>query len=83
VGAGTDRSRRPLELSIEDDGPGIPEDECKTIFERGYRADTAVPGHGIGLAIVRDLVYEVYHGELTVGRSDDLGGARVLARVTF
>jgi two-component system sensor histidine kinase PhoQ len=83
VGAGTDRSRRPLELSIEDDGPGIPEEECKTIFERGYRADTAVPGHGIGLAIVRDLVYEVYHGELTVGRSDDLGGARVLARVTF
>jgi len=83
VGAGTDRSRRPLELSIEDDGPGIPPDECKTIFERGYRADTAVPGHGIGLAIVRDLVYEVYHGELKVGRSDDLGGARVVARVTF
>ncbi len=83
VGAGADRSRRPLELSIEDDGPGIPPDECKTIFERGYRADTAVPGHGIGLAIVRDLVYEVYHGVLTVGRSEDLGGARVVARVTF
>jgi two-component system sensor histidine kinase PhoQ len=83
AGAGAKKSRRPLELTIEDDGPGIPPDQCKTIFERGYRADTAVPGHGIGLAIVRDLVYEVYHGELTVGRSEDLGGARVVARVTF
>jgi two-component system sensor histidine kinase PhoQ len=83
AGAGAKTSRRPLELIIEDDGPGIPADQCKTIFERGYRADTAVPGHGIGLAIVRDLVYEVYHGKLTVGRSEDLGGARVVARVTF
>lgn len=82
--AGRDgRNRPPLELVIEDDGPGIPPDKWQTIFERGYRADTAVPGHGIGLAIVRDLVIEVYRGELDVGQSADLGGARVSAKLTF
>ncbi|MFO1435019.1 MAG: ATP-binding protein [Gammaproteobacteria bacterium] len=79
----SDKSRPPLDIIIEDDGPGIPPDKLQTIFERGYRADTAVPGHGIGLAIVRDLVKEVYHGELSAGRSEALGGARVHARVTF
>lgn len=77
------KSRPPLALVIEDDGPGIPPDKWQTIFERGYRADTAVPGHGIGLAIVRDLVIEVYRGKLSAGKSEELGGARVAATLTF
>jgi two-component system sensor histidine kinase PhoQ len=39
------------------------------------RGDERVQGHGIGLAIVQDMVRS-YRGELTVGVSKELGGAR-------
>jgi two-component system, OmpR family, sensor histidine kinase PhoQ len=39
------------------------------------RLDERVPGHGVGLAVVNDLVAS-HHGELKLGRSD-LGGGRV------
>ncbi|QSX29816.1 GHKL domain-containing protein [Shewanella cyperi] len=64
-----------LHLVVEDDGPGIPDDLKEKIFERGMRADTYEKGHGIGLAIVRDLV-DSYQGRLNLGRSEALGGAR-------
>lgn len=61
--------RRPgLKLSIEDDGPGVPEAQRALILQRGGRADERVPGHGIGLAVVRELV-ELYGGKLRVGQS--------------
>ncbi|GGQ13635.1 ATP-binding protein [Shewanella litoralis] len=64
-----------LLISIEDDGAGVPKDKQQQIFERGMRADTYEQGHGIGLAIVRDLV-DSYHGTLTVTESASLGGAK-------
>ena len=64
-----------LHISVEDDGAGVPKDKQQQIFERGIRADTYAQGHGIGLAIVRDLV-DSYHGTLTVAQSDTLGGAK-------
>ncbi|AZG37040.1 MULTISPECIES: ATP-binding protein [Shewanella] len=64
-----------LWMTIEDDGEGIPEEKQQHIFERGIRADTYAQGHGIGLAIVRDLV-DSYHGNLTVGQSASLQGAK-------
>lgn len=64
-----------LQISVEDDGKGVPKDKQQQIFERGMRADTYEQGHGIGLAIVRDLV-DSYHGTLTVQSSDTLGGAK-------
>jgi two-component system sensor histidine kinase PhoQ len=66
-----------LRLSIADDGQGIKESERKTILERGTRADTYEKGHGIGLAIVRDLVSS-YNGKLTIQDSSSLGGALFL-----
>jgi two-component system sensor histidine kinase PhoQ len=63
-----------LRLAIADDGQGIEESQRKTILERGTRADTYEKGHGIGLAIVRDLVNS-YNGELTIQNSSSLGGA--------
>lgn len=66
--------RRGLEIVVEDDGPGIPEDQVARLLERGQRGDERVQGHGIGLAIVRDIV-RAYRGELHVGRSGNLGGA--------
>lgn len=64
-----------LTIVIKDDGQGIAPDKVDDILNRGTRADTYQQGHGIGLAIVRDLV-ESYQGELSVGRSEELGGAQ-------
>ncbi|MGX9460561.1 ATP-binding protein [Shewanella sp. A14] len=63
-----------LRICVEDDGAGVPIDKQQQIFERGMRADTYEQGHGIGLAIARDLVNS-YHGTLTVSQSATLGGA--------
>jgi two-component system sensor histidine kinase PhoQ len=64
-----------LRLSVEDDGPGIAPEQGKNILQRGVRADEMVPGHGIGLAIVRDIT-EAYAGSVEAGRSQ-LGGAAI------
>src|SRR5690606_29425148 len=72
-----------LEITVEDDGRGIAPEEVERLLERGTRADESVPGHGIGLAVVRDIV-GLYGGTLEIGRSP-LGGAAVhiaLARAT-
>lgn len=69
-------NRRPgLSITVEDDGPGIAEDRIAHVLQRGVRGDERVQGHGIGLAIVQDIV-KSYRGELHVARSVELGGAR-------
>ncbi|HEY8012191.1 MAG TPA: ATP-binding protein [Rudaea sp.] len=76
-GAGT--RRNGLELVVEDDGPGIPEDRIAHLLQRGVRGDERVQGHGIGLAIVQDLL-KAYRGDLSVTRSENLGGAAFTVR---
>lgn len=72
----TSRDRRPgLRIVVEDDGPGIPAERISHVLQRGVRGDERVQGHGIGLAIVQDIVRD-YSGDLDVGRSSELGGAR-------
>jgi signal transduction histidine kinase len=61
-----------MRIVIEDDGPGMTEDECRLALKRGTRLDESTPGSGLGLAIVRDIVSE-YGGTLSLGRSS-LGG---------
>ncbi len=63
-------------LSIQDDGPGIPPEQRAYILLRGGRADESMPGHGIGLSIVAEIV-DAYQGRLSIG-SSDLGGAEVV-----
>ena len=67
-----------VEVEVEDDGPGIPEEERQTIFDRGARLDTGKPGTGLGLAIVRDVA-QIYGGSISLEESADLGG--LLARL--
>lgn len=67
-----------LELAVEDDGPGIAESDIDAVQSRGARADEGTPGHGIGLAVVKDIV-EAYGGTLAIDASP-LGGARVSLR---
>lgn len=66
--------KKVLRIHIEDDGQGIDLSQRNSILQRGIRADTYQQGHGIGLAIVRDLV-ESYQGELLIQQSEKLGGA--------
>ena len=67
------RSSTGLKITVGDDGPGVPEDAIEALQERGTRLDESTPGHGIGLAIVRDIA-KSYGGRLEIGRSA-LGGA--------
>lgn len=63
-----------LVIMVEDDGVGIEPSQREAILARGTRADTYHAGHGIGLAIVRDLTSS-YQGNLTIKTSTSLGGA--------
>ena len=66
-----------LIINIDDDGPGIPEDQKDAVLQRGQRLDETVPGSGLGLAIVIDLAH-LYNGSLTLHKSDTGGlGARL------
>jgi len=67
-----------LRLLVEDDGPGCDDAELARIARRGERLDEQVDGHGLGLAIAREIA-ESYGGTLGLGRSAELGG--FLARV--
>jgi signal transduction histidine kinase len=69
----------PPHLVIEDDGPGVPDDELKHISERGRRLDESKQGSGLGLSIVEDIA-DIYGLTVTYGRSD-LGGLKVEIRV--
>lgn len=60
-------------VRVEDDGPGVPEDQREKILERGGRADSQHPGQGIGLALVTDMLSEM-DGSLSI-ESSELGGA--------
>nr|WP_297801277.1 sensor histidine kinase [uncultured Brevundimonas sp.] len=61
---------------VEDDGPGIPEEQRDAALKRGTRMDEATPGTGLGLSIVDELV-RAYGGRVTLGASD-LGGLKVV-----
>ncbi|MGH8166526.1 MAG: ATP-binding protein [Woeseiaceae bacterium] len=62
-------------LTASDDGPGIPPDLAEVILERGMRLDESAPGHGIGLAVVRDIARS-YGGDVRIAESV-LGGAEI------
>ncbi|MCW8996640.1 MAG: ATP-binding protein [Psychromonas sp.] len=68
-------TEKRLVIAVEDDGKGICGEQQTQIFERGMRADSYQQGHGIGLAIVRDLI-DSYNGQLAVSRSETLNGAK-------
>lgn len=71
--------RAGIEIVVEDDGPGIPAAQTEQLVQRGIRGDLRVPGHGIGLAVVRDIVTP-RGGELAISLSE-LGGTRVEVRL--
>ena len=76
-----ERKDQKVDILVEDDGPGIPQEDIGSLFTRGARLDTTgKPGTGLGLAIVRDVA-EIYGGSIHLEESEDLGG--LLARLTL
>jgi signal transduction histidine kinase len=80
------RARRDdgtLEIAVEDDGPGIPDEERERIFEPFYRLDRsrdrATGGFGLGLSIAHKAI-ALHGGSLKVEQSA-LGGARFVVRL--
>jgi two-component system, OmpR family, sensor kinase len=67
-------------LLVDDDGPGIPDDERARVFDRFTRLDATggTPGSGLGLALVARLV-ESRGGSVRAARSPE-GGARIEVR---
>lgn len=76
----TGSTQTGLVIEVEDDGPGIPSSKLTSVLRRGIRADPATAGHGIGLAVIREIVEEIYQGAITIERGS-LGGARI--RIEF
>jgi signal transduction histidine kinase len=74
VSAGT--SPGHAELSVCDNGTGIPPEDVPHIFERFWRAEKsrnrATGGSGLGLAIVKQLV-EAHHGQVMVESQPGIG----------
>lgn len=72
------RRANGIEIMVDDDGPGIPEDERARIFEPFYRLDRsrdrATGGFGLGLSIAHKAV--ALHGGTIRVEQSPLGGAR-------
>jgi signal transduction histidine kinase len=72
----TIRQGEVWQLLVEDDGPGIDAADLQLLVQRGMRQDENIPGHGIGLSIVKSLVEEL-GGTLQFRVSPALGGLQV------
>ncbi|MEZ5782030.1 MAG: ATP-binding protein [Rhizobiaceae bacterium] len=70
-----ERAEKLLQILIEDNGPGIPEEKLGDVLRRGARLDESKPGTGLGLAIVAELAKE-YGGNISLGQSV-MGGLKV------
>ncbi len=72
-----------IEIVVDDDGPGIPDDQLEEVFRPFYRLDDSrnldEGGSGLGLAIARDIA-RGHGGEITLSRSP-AGGLRAIVDV--
>jgi len=70
-----------LSISVTDEGQGIAPEDLENIFKRLYRVETSrnmkTGGHGLGLAIARELVHQL-GGEITVSSQYGLGSTFTL-----
>jgi PAS domain S-box-containing protein len=70
------------EITVQDSGIGISEEDCERLFERFFRAsnamERAIPGTGLGLAICKGIV-DAHHGRLVVRSTLGVGTAVTVA----
>jgi two-component system, OmpR family, osmolarity sensor histidine kinase EnvZ len=77
------RGRTSVEITIEDNGPGIPPDKYEDVFRPFFRLDESrnvdTGGVGLGLTIARDVARS--HGGDVALAPSALGGLRVIVRI--
>jgi two-component system osmolarity sensor histidine kinase EnvZ len=77
------RGKTSVEITVDDDGPGIPEEQHEDVFRPFVRLDESrnidTGGSGLGLTIARDIARS-HGGDVTLGKSP-LGGLRVVVRL--
>jgi two-component system osmolarity sensor histidine kinase EnvZ len=77
------RGRTSVEITVDDDGPGIPPDKYEDVFRPFYRLDESrnvdTGGVGLGLTIARDVARS-HGGDMALSPSP-LGGLRVIVRL--
>lgn len=67
-------------LTVEDDGPGVPDDQVAHVFDRFVRLDPQRRGTGLGLSITAAVV-DAHGGTIRLDRSPTLHGARIEVRL--
>ena len=79
------KSKNLAVINIEDDGPGIPDDQYKNVFKPFFRLDKSrslnQSGVGLGLAIVEDIINS-HGGNIKLGKSK-LNGLQVKIFLPF
>ena len=68
-----------IQISVADDGPGIPHEQRSKALGRGLRLDETKPGTGLGLSIVKELI-DAYQGHLEL---DETSGGGLTVRITL
>ena len=80
VDVSTGTSDNQVQLTVRDNGPGIPEGEIPRVFDRYFRGSGArANGSGIGLAVVAALVHA--HGGMVEAANAPPGGAAITIRL--
>jgi len=74
-----EQSAEAVTFTVDDDGVGVSAAQREAIIQRGNRLDEQTSGHGLGLAIVRDILGN-WHGSLSL-QDSPLGGLRVCAQI--
>lgn len=73
--------RSSMKILVDDDGPGVRAEALSSLGIRGLRLDQQTPGHGLGLAIVREIT-ERYGGTLSF-ETGGRGGLRAIVDIPW
>lgn len=83
IAVALESNNNKLEITVDDDGPGIPEEKREDVFKAFYRIDESrnkeTGGVGLGLSIARDIITS--HGGKIELSDSKLGGLRVLISI--
>lgn len=74
------KETKQIIITIDDDGLGKKPQELKQLAQRGVRLDESVEGHGLGLAICKDII-KLYAGTIYFNQSQQLGGFQVEIKI--
>ncbi|NGN99834.1 ATP-binding protein [Grimontia sp. S25] len=74
-----DAGKETVQICVEDDGEGIPDEELTNVLKRSFRLDESTPGTGLGLNIVNEIAHS-YRGSLELTKGS-MGGLKAVLTV--